>query len=200
MAGEQDVDPGIGEGQVGVLVPADPLGQLRLVADRHGEQGMVGDENPGLGLRHRAESLPDRPHLLVVDASILDGERACRVDAEHGQPLALEPGAQLVVDIAAVAAQGADEAAKDVVERHVVIAGHSEDRQPARLQPFDERAGLPVLRPSRPLGEIAADHHQLRPPVHQPFLQRGDDGRIVAAEMDVGQMGYGGHETPQLPE
>ena len=56
MAGEQQVDPGIGDRVQRQLLPPDRLAQLRPVADRQREQGMVGDQDAQrlrLGARER---------------------------------------------------------------------------------------------------------------------------------------------------
>ena len=113
---------------------------------------MVGDEDPGLRLGHAAEAVADERHLLVADPPVLEGQRARRVDAEHGEPLALEPGAEIVVDMAPIAAQRTREALQDVVERHVVIAGDAQRRQPGRLEPVEEGAGLVEIVDRAPAG------------------------------------------------
>src|SRR5688572_16445773 len=83
MAGQEDMDSGLADRLERALVAADPLGHVRvaILPDRHGEQGVVGDQDSGLGRIRVAEARADHIHLLVRDAAVLEGQRAGGVDA-----------------------------------------------------------------------------------------------------------------------
>ena len=123
MAGERGMDSGAAHCRHGILVPADRLAELAPRADRQREQGVVGDQDAGLFRRHGAETLLDQPHLGVVDPPVPERQRPGGVDPEHGNLLVLEPGAEIVRDIGLVPMQRRGEAADDIVEGNVVIAG-----------------------------------------------------------------------------
>src|SRR4051794_11701342 len=137
MAGERDVDPGAAYRPSGILVAADRLAQLAALADRHRVERVMGDEDSRLALRHSGEAPLDQRHLIAVDAAALEGQRARRVDAEHGDMIALEPGAEVARDVALVAPERCAEATRQIVEGNVVVAGHGEDAMPGGAQPFE---------------------------------------------------------------
>ena len=86
-------------------------------------------------------------------------ERARGVDAEHRDLVVDERGLEVGVDVALVVAERAEEALPDVVERHVVVAGHHQLRH---RQPVEEGARLLELRGAGALREVARDGDELR--------------------------------------
>ena len=70
------------------------------------------------------ERLADERHLLVADASVLEGEGSRGVDPEHRRALDLVERAERVVDVAPVAVQWPGKAPEDVAQRHGLIAPH----------------------------------------------------------------------------
>ena len=193
MTGERDMNSGLAHRLDRILVPTDRFGQLAALADRHREQGMVSDEDPGLVLGHVGEARPDQRHLLLVDPAVLDRQRARRVDSEHGEPVILEPRAQIGRDIPLVARQGPGEAAEKIVERDIVIARHGDDLEPVRAEPVEPGRGEPELGDPRALSEIAADDEKVRAMLEKPGLGGVGDLRLMGAEMDVGKVGNGRH-------
>ena len=108
-------------------------------------------------------------------------------------PGKLDERAQALVDEAAVARQRRQEAAKHVVQRNVVVAGHAEHLVAALAQPFEEFAGFAKLLGARALGEVAADHDQVGLELVDFAFDRLDQPLVVRAEMKVGEMDEAGH-------
>ena len=91
---------------------------------------------------------------------------------------------------APVAAQRAEEPAREVEERDVVVAGHHQHR---RGEPVQERArGLELAAPGA-LGEVAADHDQVGAGGGQVLEHGLHHPRVLAAEVQVGDVGDGPH-------
>src|SRR5206468_9779254 len=103
------------------------------------------------------EGFANEGDLVVVDAPVLERERARRVHPEDGDARQLDEWAKRLVDEAAVARQRREEAAQNVVQRDVVIAGHAEHLVPMFPEAFEELAGFPELLGTSALREIAAD-------------------------------------------
>src|SRR5260221_13173853 len=82
MAGEQEVDAGIGDGIEGTLRAADDLA-IRRQGRRH--QGMVGDEGAEGTARDAVELIADIVHLMLRDAPVAQRRRARGIDAENGK-------------------------------------------------------------------------------------------------------------------
>ena len=155
---------------------------------------MMGNEYAGRVAAAR-KGRSDEVHLFVADPAVLEGQRPCRVDAEHDCPVELVVGAKRVVDVALVAGQRRQETTQDVVERNIVVAGDSEDLVTGILQPGQEPAGLLELVGTRSLREIAADNHEVGFCFVDPGLDRLDEVRFVCPEMKVGQVDQPGHRA-----
>ena len=89
MAGQRDVNARLRRRLHGIIMAADGFAQLPALADRHGEEGMMGDENARLVRRHGREFLAKHVHLLMVDPPILDGQRSRGVEAQYRDRLIL---------------------------------------------------------------------------------------------------------------
>ena len=85
-------------------------------------------------------------------------------------------------DVAAVVAQRIEEAPRDVVQRHVVIAGHD---QLGTGQGVEECPCLAELPTSRPLGEVARNGHELGIDVADDRENGCDDRGIGAPEVHI---------------
>lgn len=125
------------------------------------------------------------------------GDGAGGVDAENEDFIIGVDGPEVVGDKFFVSAQGGGEAAKDVPEGDVVIAGDDELRGGKLLE---EVGGLAVLANAGALGEVArADKH-----VEFMGVKIGEQGLgdcvIHAAEMQVRNVGDGAHENLQAAE
>jgi hypothetical protein len=151
---------------------------------------MVGDDDLRHRLAERREAAPDRRHLLVVDAAVLERERARGVDADD-RDLAVDEGRlEVAVDDSTVLAQRAEEALPDAVERHVVVA---RDHQAGRREPGEEVARFLELRLLRALGQVARDDDEVGADAVDVGDQRLDQRRIGAAEVEVGEVDEGTH-------
>ena len=141
------------------------------------------------------ESLADELDLLLVDAPVLEGQRARGVDAEHRHSRKLDEGAQRLVDESAVAGERREEAAQHVVQRNIVVAGHADHLVAAVAQPFEELAGLAELLGPRALGEVAADYDQ----VGLQRIDLGIDGfhqpLVMGPEVQIREMDDAGHAS-----
>src|SRR4029079_19285632 len=82
MAGTHHVTATFLDGVECQLLPADRA--LDFVADRERKQGVMSDENAESVARRAREGLADKGDLVLVDPPVLEGQRACGVDAEHG--------------------------------------------------------------------------------------------------------------------
>ena len=84
------------------------------------------------------ESLADEVDLVLVDPSFLEGKRTRRVDPKHSEPGEFDERTKILVDETPVASERGQEAAQDIVERHIVIARNAEHFVARMLQPFEE--------------------------------------------------------------
>ncbi len=192
MPGKQHVDPGVADSIERKFAPADGAGHRS--ADLEREQRMVRDQDLsriGIG---PIERVADEPHLVLIDSPVLEGERTGGVDSKHRRTRDFLQRAERVVDVARVAGQRRQEAAEDVVERDVVVAGNRQHLVPGVAEPFEEAARFLELLGPGTLGEIAADDHQVGlGRVHFGFY-RLDQFGVVGAEVEVGQMDQASHE------
>ncbi len=153
----------------------------RVMHDHHAHPPLLGGEAP-----------PDPRERARAEPSLLPGQRIDRVGAHHDHLVILPAGLQIAAEPAAIALPGLHEADVEIVERHVVIAGHHQHRW---LQRGHEGRGRPELRLGRALGEIARDRHQIRlEPVHR-LDQRPEKLGPVPAEMQVGKVQQSLHRT-----
>jgi len=74
-----------------------------------------------------------------------------------------------------------------------VIARYAEHFMAGVAQPFEEFAGFPELLGSGALGEVAADHDQVRLFLVNPLLDRLDKPRVVGAKVQVGEVNEASH-------
>ena len=101
-------------------------------------------------------------------------------------------GPQVRRDVAAVVAEGIEEAPGHVVERDIVIAGHDQLRAGEGIQ---EGAGLPELPGARALREIARHGDEVRIQAPDEREHGGHDGWVRPSEMDIRQMDDATHVT-----
>src|SRR5438477_7229945 len=149
---------------------------------------MMRDEDSHRLARSSRKGLPDESDLILVDPAVLEGQRTRRVDPEHGNAGKLDERAEGLVDEAAIARQRREEAAKDIVERHIVVAGDPEDFVPALAQAFEEFARFAELLGPCTLREIAADDDEVGfQPVDLP-VDRLDEPLVMSAEVQIGKM------------
>ena len=193
VAGQRDMDTGLADGSHGILMPPDGFAQFAALADGHGEQRMMGDQDASLVRRYRREAVAKHVHLVMIDPPVLDRQRPRGVDAQDRDFGILVEGTEIMADIAAIAAQRRHEAAHDIVERHVMIARHDQRLEPRGVQATKPGGGLAELVDASALGEVAADDHQVGLALLQPGGGGVDDLGIVRAEMDVGQVSDTGH-------
>ena len=184
--------PGFLDGVERQLLPPDRA--LDLAADLQREQRMVSDDDAHRLARRARECFADELDLVLVDASVLEGQRPRGVDAEHRDAGKLDERAQGLVDEAAVAGERRQEAAQHVVERNVVVAGNSEHLVTAVAQPLEELARLAELLGPRALGEVAADDDEVGLQLVDLAVDRFDQPLVVGAEMEVGEMDDAGHD------
>ncbi len=151
---------------------------------------MVGDDDARVLLAHVGKARADLRHLLLVDAAILERQRARRVHAQHGDLVVGIERRQVVGDIAPVARERLREAAEYIVERDVVVARHDDLGAGQGVEPGargDELGALGALaQVARNDDEVGAERLHLR-------AQGRKQRRVDAAEMQVGQMNYGAH-------
>src|SRR6266849_1614832 len=134
MAGEQEVDAGIGDRVEGMLGAADGPASGR---ERRRHQGMMSDERAKRLASHLSEEAADLVHLAMRDAAVAEGRGARRVDAEDGE---LGIAKERIVqrrDVVPETLERPERAPQGVVERDVVIAGNGDDR---RLELVEEGA------------------------------------------------------------
>ena len=185
MPGEQHVDSRLAYRLKRELLPTDRLAELRSVADRKREHRVVRDED----FRHvvrLGERRPDELHLLAADPPVLEGQRAGGVYAKDSRPLDLVERAQAFVDEPFVAGQRRKEAAKDIVQRHVVIAGHAKHFMASIAKPRKESACFLELLRSGALRKIPADDDEIWLGLVNSFLDCVHQTRVVGPEMEVG--------------
>ena len=156
---------------------------------------MMRDDDARQTGRQTAQAFPQGIDLLVADAAILERQGAGRVDAQHGDFLVHVLGRQIVRHMAPVLHQRRQEAGKDVVEGHVMVARH-DDLRPR--QAVEKVTCLLELGAAGALREVARDHHHVR---FQPLDERAQgcqQVRVDPAEMQVGQMHDGTHDLTPL--
>ncbi len=112
----------------------------------------------------------------MIDAAVLESERARGVDAEHGDLVVDEYGFELVANEATVLFERAEAALPDAMERHVVVAGNDETRRRKAIEKGS--CGL-EFRGLGALAEVARDDHQIGPERRHRRQQGLDDGRVV---------------------
>ncbi len=143
--------------------------------------GLGGVENP----LHAGQCAGGEPAALM-------GQDIHRVHAQNDHLVIAILRFQIARDPAPVMAPGPDQAEQEIVQRHIVIAGHG---QGGRLQPVDEPARGAELAQPGALGQIAGNGHQIRRQRVDRRDQRLGQFRAVAAEMQVGQMHQPSHRT-----
>src|SRR5690606_7054699 len=107
----------------------------------------------------------------------------------------LEPGAGVAADQPLVPPERRQQAAGDIVERHIVISGDRQHLNPAGAEALDEICRLPELAGAGALGEVSADDDQFWLALDQPGLECSDDLRIVCAKVNIGEVGDGCHDV-----
>jgi hypothetical protein len=105
-------------------------------------EGVVGDDDLRHLVAERTQPFAYLPDLLLVDASVLDGQGAGGVDPEDGHLVVRVERFEVVGDVTAVLVERLEEAREDVVERDVVVARHDDLRRRQRVQKL---ARLPEL-------------------------------------------------------
>ena len=98
-----------------------------------------------------AQALGRPPDLARVQPSAAERQRARAVQAHHRDLFVDVDRFEIVGDELPVAPERAQEAPREVVERHVVIAWHHQVRALERL---DERPGFGKLIPARALRQV----------------------------------------------
>lgn len=194
MPGKGDMHSGFAHGLNRFFMAPNGFAQFVPHADRHREQGVMRNENPDLAWRDRTEALLHEADLLLVDAPILERERARGVEAQHRDLTIFEPRAEDIVDVVPIALQRCSETSYNIVERYVVIAGHQKKGMACRTQSLEiVRRRLKLMR-ARALREVARNDDEVRPLLAQPLFCRRHDGWIVCAKMYIGQVRDAGHE------
>ena len=175
VAREQEVHAaGLGHLQ-GLQAPAHHTVRAR---PRRRHEGVMGDEDLEDARREGREAGADAVDLVVGQAPALPDVRAGRVHAQHRHLVVVEERGEVGGHQAPVAAQRAEEPAREVEERDVVVAGHHQHR---RGEPVQERArGLELAAPGA-LGEVAADHDQVGAGGGQVLEHGLHDPRVLAA-------------------
>ncbi len=172
VAGEEDVDAGV-------------LGRLereRGALERAADDRVVGDEDAqraGVALGE-AGDLADAVGLQAAGDLAAGGVEAEDAQAGSGQQRRLDARDQAVV-----AADRDQDAADQVVERDVVVAG---DGQPRGVERVQERASAAELTGAGALGEVAADDDELRLDLLQRPQERVYGARRVPTEVRVGDV------------
>jgi len=165
----------------------------RDFADFQRKQRMVSDQNTHRLARCARKGLADEFDLIGVDAAVLEGQRARGVDAEHRNSRQLDEWAQGLVDEAAVARERRQEAAEHVIQRHVVIAGHSDHIVAALAQAVEELASLAELLGPGALGEVAADDDKVGLELVGLAADGPDEALVMRSEVEVGQVEQASH-------
>ena len=88
-------------------------------------------DEAGRGAR---EVLHDLVDLSFVDLALPHRERSRGVDADHDDLVVPEHRREIGRDGARISRQRRDETREQVVERHIVIAGHDQPRKRQRVQ------------------------------------------------------------------
>ena len=135
--------------------------------------------------------------LLVRDATVDEGERARRVDAQHGHFGIDVQGVHVRGDVAAPAVQGQQEPAHGIVQGDVVISRHDDLGAGDSLE---EAPGVQELTAPGALREIAAHGDQRRLESVQVGEELPDEDRVLAAEVQIRYVGKPPHDTFQLKE
>jgi len=164
-----------------------------LAGQRH--QRMMGDEDPRRAGWGGREAVADRADLHPRQPPVLDGEPMRRGEAEHGQLGVAIPGGPAPGDEAGIAPERPEQALQGLVHRHVVVAGDDQQAQPLRLQPLEKQGRLGELRRAGPLGDVARDDDEVGPDRRKRGMEMRHHGRLVGAEMQVGNLGDGAHDV-----
>jgi len=182
MPGEQQIDAALREDLERRTRAADQVDVARLVGE---VERVVGDDDLGHRRAEWREAAADRRHLLVVDAPVLERQRARGVDADDGDLVVDEGRLEVGRDHPPVLAERAQEPLPDAIERHVVVARNDDRRCP---DAGEEIARLLELRLLRALRQVARDDDDIGPDRFDTREQRLDQSGIDAAEVQVGEM------------
>src|SRR5436190_17206837 len=150
----------------------------------------MGNDDLQHRLGERLEAALDRRHLLLVDAPVLERERARGVDADDRDLVVDERRLEVGLDDATVLAERAEKALPDAVQRHVVIARNDDLR--AR-QAIEKGACVLELALAGALREVARDDDDIGLRVAHGREQRLDQLGVDAAEVKVGEVNEGSH-------
>jgi len=185
IAGEEKIDVAACESGHGHVGAAD---QATEAFRRWSVERMMSDDNvrdvAGIGLQPRAGCR----HLAAIDASVLEGERSSGVDAQYGDLAVGEAGLQVMADVAPIIGKRSQLSGNDVIERHIMIAGHDDFREGQRIE---EIAGLAKLMAPCPLREIPGNNDDIGLGGKDAQDQRGQDIGVQSPEMQIGKMDDG---------
>jgi hypothetical protein len=132
------------------------------------------------------ELIANLVHLVLRDAPIAQSGRSRGVDAEYGKLGIGEEWKLMGRDVAMETIERPESPPQKVVERHVVIAGHRNDR---RREPVEKFACGGEFGAARPLRKVAADGDEIGFLAGEIGEKPFRDDRVVAAEMQIGNMG-----------
>ena len=190
VAAEDQVDARRGGRHKRVGAAADDVaagGQRRerMVGDEHAQATVAGGREPAL----------ERVDVGAGDTAVR-GRGARGVDAPHHEHVVDVRWRQVVVDHPAVAPKRREESADEVIQRHVVVAGH---HQPRRGQLVEEAASSRELRSARALRQVAGDDDQMWPVARDGCRKGLDEGRLYTAEVQVREMDDRRHASRATP-
>jgi hypothetical protein len=111
--------------------------------------------------------------------------RAPAVDANDQQIVRRVHGLQFLPEHRGMARIGVDQATPQVEQRDVVVARVDQDR---RTQPFHEGPRRTEPRRSRPMRDVARQHHHVGPLLRCQGNQSLDHLRLLGAEVAVGDL------------
>src|SRR4051794_36931368 len=146
VTSEQEVDASLGDRLQRALGATDDLA-LRCEGRRH--QRMVRDENAEMVACELPEKAAYLVHLMMRDAAVAEGRRARCIDAENGKLGIGEEGVVLRRDVMAEALERPEDTPQRIVERHVVIARHHDDRGGDLIEEVARRGELVAPRALR---------------------------------------------------
>ena len=187
MTGQQDVGAAAREHRHRLPRAADEM--ARVVTGRKIER-MVGHHDLGDAIVQLAKALSHAGELPGVDASALECRRARRVHPDDRDLVVDEGRLGLLRDVAPVLGERLEEALEEVVERHVVVPRHDEQRSRERIEKAPRVA---ELRRFRALGQVAGNHHQVRLHGAHALCQRREQRVIDAPEMQIREMDHDSH-------
>jgi hypothetical protein len=146
-------------------------------------EGMVRHHNLDRLRRRRAEQCGRALHLASVQAAAAaEWDRARAVEASHDHFFIDKDRFEIALDMPAVRRERAQESRREVVERHVVVAG---DDELLKWQLLKKSPRLLELPPPGALRQVARDRDEMRRNRADGSNQRRHELRIDAPEMQV---------------